>query len=149
MAELLSQDQIEELKEAFTLFDRDNNGSVSAHELATVLRALGQNPTEAEIHEMLNEADIDMNGNIEFPEFVSMMAKKIKDIDVEEELIEAFRVLDKEGNGMVALKDLRNALTKNGDKMTLQEINEIMGDAQVDEDGQFNYEDFVRAMINS
>lgn len=98
---------------------------------------------------MLNEADIDMNGNIEFPEFVTMMAKKIKDIDVEEELVEAFRVLDREGNGMVTLKDLKSALTGHGDKMTAQEIEEIMKDAQVDEDGQFNYEDFIRSMMNT
>ena len=61
-------------------------------ELGTVMRSLGQNPTEGELQDMINEVDIDGNGTIEFTEFLGMMAKKMKDSDGEEELREAFRV---------------------------------------------------------
>ena len=149
MVEFLSEDQLAELKEAFSLFDQDGNGSISVHELATVMRVLGQNPSEAELQDMLNEIDIDGNGNIEFPEFVAMMARKFKDINVEEELVEAFKVLDYESDGTISLDDLRRALSKYSDKMTTSEINEIMTEAKLDVNGHFNYEDFVKAMMNN
>ena len=52
----------------------------------------GQNPTEAELQDMINEVDADGNGTIDFPEFLSLMARKMKDTDTEEELVEAFKV---------------------------------------------------------
>lgn len=61
-------------------------------ELGTVMRSLGQNPTEGELQDMINEVDIDGNGTIEFTEFLGMMARKMKESDGEEELREAFRV---------------------------------------------------------
>ncbi|GJS74415.1 calmodulin [Tanacetum coccineum] len=57
--------------------------------------AKGQNPTEAELQDMSNEADADGNGIIDFPEFLNVMARKMKDTDAEEELKKAFRVFDK------------------------------------------------------
>ena len=56
------------------------------------MRSLGQNPTEAELQDMINEVDADGNGTIDFPEFLTMMARKMKDTDSEEEIREAFRV---------------------------------------------------------
>ena len=46
-----------------------------------VMRSLGQNPTEAELQDMINEVDADGNGTIDFPEFLTMMARKMKDTD--------------------------------------------------------------------
>uniref|UniRef100_A0A8D2DRV0 EF-hand domain-containing protein n=1 Tax=Sciurus vulgaris TaxID=55149 RepID=A0A8D2DRV0_SCIVU len=60
------------------------------------MRSLGQNPTEAELQDMINEVDADGNGTIDFPEFLTMMARKMKDTDSEEEIREAFRVFDKD-----------------------------------------------------
>lgn len=81
-----------EFKEAFSLFDKDGDGTITTKELGTVMRSLGQNPTEAELQDMINEVDADGNGTIDFPEFLTMMARKMKDTDSEEEIREAFRV---------------------------------------------------------
>jgi calmodulin len=62
--------------------------------------SLGQNPTEQEILEMINEVDIDGNGQIEFPEFCVMMKRMMKETD-SEMIREAFRVFDKDGNGVI------------------------------------------------
>ena len=59
------------------------------------MRSLGQNPTEAELQDMINEVDADGNGTIDFPEFLTMMARKMRDTDSEEEIKEAFKVFDK------------------------------------------------------
>ena len=84
MADNLTEEQIAEFKEAFSLFDKDGDGTITTKELGTVMRSLGQNPTEAELQDMINEVDADGNGTIDFPEFLSLMARKMKDTDTEE-----------------------------------------------------------------
>ena len=76
MADQLTEEQIAEFKEAFSLFDKDGDGTITTKELGTVMRSLGQNPTEAELADMINEVDPDGNGTIDFPEFLTMMARK-------------------------------------------------------------------------
>jgi len=71
------------------------------------MRSLGQNPTEAELQDMINEVDADGNGTIDFPEFLCLMSKKMKDTDSEEELREAFKVFDKDGNGFISAAEVR------------------------------------------
>jgi len=72
----LSSEQIQEFKEAFSLFDKDGDGTISTKELGTVMRALGQSPTESELNDMINEVDSDQSGSIEFDEFIALMEKK-------------------------------------------------------------------------
>mgnify|MGYP001507204698 CR=1 FL=1 len=72
------------------------------------MRSLGQNPTEAELQDMVNEIDADGDGTIDFPEFLTMMARKMKDTDSEEEIKEAFRVFDKRGDGFISGGELRH-----------------------------------------
>ena len=67
-ADQLTEEQIAEFKEAFSLFDKDGDGTITTKELGTVMRSLGQNPTEAELQDMVNEVDADGNGTIDFPE---------------------------------------------------------------------------------
>uniref|UniRef100_A0AAY4B1A4 EF-hand domain-containing protein n=1 Tax=Denticeps clupeoides TaxID=299321 RepID=A0AAY4B1A4_9TELE len=56
-ADQLTEEQIAEFKEAFSLFDKDGDGTITTKELGTVMRSLGQNPTEAELQDMINEVD--------------------------------------------------------------------------------------------
>ncbi|XP_030217708.1 calmodulin-alpha-like [Gadus morhua] len=97
MADQLTEEQIAEFKEAFSLVDKDGDGTITTKELGTVMHSLGQNPRETELQDMINEVDADGNGTIDFPEFLTMMARKMKDTDSEEEIREAFRVFDKSG----------------------------------------------------
>uniref|UniRef100_A0A4W3GX74 Calmodulin 2b, (phosphorylase kinase, delta) n=1 Tax=Callorhinchus milii TaxID=7868 RepID=A0A4W3GX74_CALMI len=132
---------ITEFKEAFSLFDKDGDGTITTKELGTVMRSLGQNPTEAELQDMINEVDADGNGTIDFPEFLTMMARKMKDTDSEEEIREAFRVFDKDGNGYISAAELRHVMTNLGEKLTDEEVDEMIREADIDGDGQVNYED--------
>jgi len=143
-----SPEQIAEFKEAFSLFDKDGDGTITTKELGTVMRSLGQNPTEAELQDMINEVDADGNGTIDFPEFLTMMARKMKDTDSEEEIREAFRVFDKDGNGFISAAELRHVMTNLGEKLTDEEVDEMIREADIDGDGQVNYEEFVTMMTS-
>lgn len=107
------------------------------------------------------------NGTIDFPEFLTMMARKMKDTDSEEEIREAFRVFDKvrrfsaaatalpppnaalaltfvpafqDGNGYISAAELRHVMTNLGEKLTDEEVDEMIREADIDGDGQVNYE---------
>lgn len=69
-----------------------------------------------------------------------MMAKKMKDTDSEEEMREAFRVFDKDGNGFISAAELRHVMTNLGEKLTEEEVNEMIKEADIDGDGHVNYE---------
>ncbi|CAJ0828569.1 17994_t:CDS:1, partial [Entrophospora sp. SA101] len=125
-ADQLSEAQITEFKEAFSLFDKDSDGTITTKELGTVMRSLGQNPTESELRDMINEIDADGNGTIDFPEFLTMMARKMKDTDSEQEIKEAFKVFDKDGNGFISAAELRHVMTNLGEKLTEQEVDEMV-----------------------
>merc|ERR1712087_75486 len=125
-ADQLTEEQIAEFKEAFSLFDKDGDGTITTKELGPVMRSLGQNPTEAELQDMINEVDADGNGTIDFPEFCTLMARKMKDTDSEEELKEAFRVFDKDGNGFISAAELRHIMTNLGEKLTDEEVDEML-----------------------
>jgi len=148
MADTLTESQLAEFKEAFALFDKDGDGLLSANEVGTVMRSLGQNPTEAELQDMINEVDQDGSGTIDFPEFLTLMARKMQDSDSEEEIKEAFRVFDKDGNGFISAAELRHVMTNLGEKLTDEEVDEMIREADVDGDGQINYEEFVKMMMS-
>ena len=80
------------------------------------------------------------NGTIDFPEFLTMMARKMKDTDSEEEIREAFRVFDKDGNGFISAAELRHVMTNLGEKLTDEEVDEMIREADTDGDGQVNYD---------
>jgi calmodulin len=147
MTKNLTEEQKDELKEAFAIYDTNNDGVISTRELGTVLRQLGQNPTEAEILEMIKDLDKDKNSSISFDEFAVLMVDKMRNVDTEQEVRDAFRVFDVNGNGFLSADELRHVATNLGEKLTEEEANEMIRSANVDSNGQINYEDFVHLMI--
>ena len=103
------------------------------------MRALGQNPTEEEVKEMIEEVDDDGSGSIDFPEFLSTMARKMKESDTNEELVKAFKVFDDSGNKLISAEELRRVMTNLGEKLTKAEVDEMIREADVDGDGYINF----------
>ncbi len=62
----MSEETLRELKEAFSVFDKNGDGTISMQELAIVMKSLGQNPSHEELQEMIENADLDGNGEIDF-----------------------------------------------------------------------------------
>lgn len=145
----LPEEQIEEYQEIFSFFDRDGGGTITSVELGQVMRTFGWNPTEGDLNEMIGEIDQDGNGCITFNEFVALMTKNVHDDgDIEEEIREAFRVFDREGHGFITVPDLSQVLTSLGDKLSEDESNELIAEADIDVDGNVNYEEFVTMLLH-
>ena len=142
----LTQDQLDELKSTFAIYDLDGDGLISMRELGSVMRALGHNPTEAEILTFIESVDTNKNGTIDFQEFCKLMSTKMKEMDTEADLIDAFRVFDVEDKGYITAHELRHVMTNLGEKLTDEEVNEMISEADSDGDGVINYTDFVKIM---
>ncbi|CAB1331101.1 unnamed protein product [Coregonus sp. 'balchen'] len=126
---------VTEFKEAFSLFDKDGDGTITTKELGTFKKIkLLSSPLPP---------PPPGNGTIDFPEFLTMMARKMKDTDSEEEIREAFRVFDKDGNGYISAAELRHVMTNLGEKLTDEEVDEMIREADIDGDGQVNYEEVL------
>ncbi|CAI2377112.1 unnamed protein product [Moneuplotes crassus] len=142
----LSETQLEEFKEAFSLFDKDGDGTVDTNELGQVMRTLGQNPTEAELNEMIQEVDVDGNGEIDFEEFVGLMAKKLNEEDTQEEFVEVFEIFDKDGDDRINQKDLFATLKEMGETVTEADVRDM-----IEEHGEGNnfltFEGFIKMMM--
>ncbi|MQM13492.1 hypothetical protein Taro_046417 [Colocasia esculenta] len=143
----LTDAQIAEFREAFSLFDKDGDGCITTKELGTVMRTLEQNPTEAELKEMIREVDTDGNETIDFDEFLKLMARKLNGTDSAEELTEAFGVFDKDQDNLISAAELRHVMNNLGERLSNDEIGEMIREADVDGDGQINYDEFVRVMM--
>jgi len=115
--------------------------------LGSAMRALGQNPTEAELADMLNEVSDD--GFVEFPDFLSMLSRKMRDTDSEEEIMEAFRVFDKNGTGCISVAEISHVMSNLGEKLADEEVDEMVREADIDGSGNINIEEFVKMMMMS
>ncbi|XP_023347176.1 calmodulin-beta isoform X1 [Eurytemora carolleeae] len=145
-SQLLTAEQIGSFQDAFNRFDTAGAGVISSKQLGKVLRFIGQNPTEAELQDMVNEVDKDGTGSIDFPEFLSMMAIKVNEQNAEEEVREAFKVFDGDGNGFIDRRELSLMMRFMGESLTETEINLIIDEADIDHDGLIDYAEFFGMM---
>eukprot|EP01112_Ceratiomyxa_fruticulosa_P016404 TRINITY_DN494_c0_g1_i1.p1 TRINITY_DN494_c0_g1~~TRINITY_DN494_c0_g1_i1.p1 ORF type:complete len:149 (-),score=47.47 TRINITY_DN494_c0_g1_i1:330-776(-) len=138
-----SSDQI---AECFAIFDKDNDGKVHTDELGNALRSLGKNPTANElkaIKEELGIKEFDLNT------FKAVYRKPIKTPhEQEKEMLDAFKALDKDGNGTIQEAELRQLLLNLGDALSTAEVEELMKEVQVSNDGGINYDNFVDMIVN-
>ncbi|CAD6229397.1 unnamed protein product [Miscanthus lutarioriparius] len=131
------------------------------------MRSLGQNPTEAELQDMIAEVDSNGSGTIDLQEFLGLMARRMDtesselreafrvfDKELREafrvfdkELREAFRVFDKDQNGFISAAELRHVMTNLGEKLSDEEVGEMIREADVDGNGNINYDEFVKVMM--
>ena len=145
--EEISPEKRKAYQDAFEMFDKDKDGAITARELGNMMRSIGQNPTDEEVMAMIKEVDLNSDGKIELDEFMTLMARNSPDTQTEDEVINAFRVFDKEGNGLIATAELKHIMMTIGDKMTEAEADEMIHEADIDDDGVINYEEFVRMMM--
>ncbi|XP_029288973.1 calmodulin-like protein 4 [Cottoperca gobio] len=147
MAKFLTQNQINEFKECFSLYDRQRRGKIETRELITVMRCLGSSPTPAEVQRHLLNTNSD--GELDFSTFLSVMHRQLQQEAPEAEILEAMKMADKEQKGFILAAELRAKLTGLGEKLTHREVDELLQEAGVGPDGRVHCEQFAEAVTRS
>ncbi|KAJ2939205.1 hypothetical protein O0L34_g8519 [Tuta absoluta] len=145
----LTEDRLEELRDAFALFDKDEEGTIPSKELTLIMRSLGYNLLDAELKDMTKEVDPDDTGIIDFDQFTAIAMRKINATDNVAEIRDAFRAYDVEGTGLITTKDLRETLLDLGEKFNDEEVYEMVREADLNADGLVNYCEFLDMMTSS
>jgi len=145
-----SEDQIEDFKEVFQLFDTKGDGLIQVTQVGEVLRALGTNPTEGEVKKLVQSCGSahGPDSRVTFETFLPLLqdvsSKPIR--DTVDDFVEGLKHFDKEGNGLISAVELRHLLTGLGEKMSEEEVESLIHGKE-DSQGNINYEEFVKMVL--
>ena len=145
----IDDEQLATFREAFIMFDKDGSGEISKVELRDLMKSLGQDPTEMELEEMMKEVDEDGSGEIEYEEFVTLMARKMRGQDGKgEDWQEAFNVFDKDGDGYISVQELLAVMCNLGEDLTEQDVLEMFAELKPQDKGKIDFREFTNVMVN-
>jgi len=113
-----------------------------------VLRAVGLNPTEQHVQELLEEYDADNSGALSFAEFARLYVEELESVEEADKLFKsAFQFFDKDGNGEISLVEFRQVLTQLGDPMPEEEVNTFFKLVDRNNDGKLQYDEFLEMVL--
>lgn len=145
----LSEDQKQELREAFELFDADKTGTIDLHELKVLMRALGFDVKKADIIKMVHDVDPSNAGNVDYEQFLEIMADKYAERDPEEEIKKAFQLFDDDHTGKITLKNMKRVARELGENLSEEELQAMIDEFDRDQDGEISSEEFIYIMKQS
>ena len=144
----LTVEEVEEIKEAFDLFDTEGNGSISVVELTKAMESLGFKDKNPIIYKMIAEIEDDeeADGEIKFDEFLDMMTGRISEKNPEEDLARVYKLFDSDRTGEITFENLQRVARELGEDINDEELKEIVSRAGADYEGQFTRDAFVNIM---
>merc|ERR1719162_123581 len=145
----LTDQQKQDLAEAFELFDTDGSGSIECGELVTAMTALGFNPKKSEIDKMVKQMDKDGDATIDLEEFMIMLAEMMNQKDGKEEMLKGFEMFDDDSTGKISFKNFKRVATELGETLTDDQLKEILNEADEDKDGEISQEEFLNVMMKT
>ncbi|OQV17184.1 Troponin C [Hypsibius exemplaris] len=149
MGEELTEEQKVAFKKAFNMFDKEKQGFIHTRQIGSLLRTMGQAFEDKDLRELIAEVDTDGSGEIEFDEFLVLVSRFVVEGDkakMEQELRDAFRLYDKQGNGYINVSDLREILRALEDKITEEELDEMIAEIDTDGSGTVDFDEFMEMM---
>ncbi|TDG48952.1 hypothetical protein AWZ03_004636 [Drosophila navojoa] len=146
--ENLTERELAIFRELFNRIDVEGDGEFSFRELGIVMRALGGIVSDGELQDMINEADSNGNGSLDFEEFVNTLLRKLSDTDRPEDLKMVFALIDKDRNGCIATNDLRKLFGSIGIQPSDEELDEIIRSGDSDLDGVLIFEEFAAILTS-
>lgn len=142
----LNQQQIQELRQAFDLFDTDSTGTIDVREIKVVMRAMGFELKKEELMKMINEVDPEGTGKMNFNDFLNLMTQKMFGKDSDEDILKTFKLFDDDETGTISLENLKRVSKELGEDMADEELQDMIDSAACSGKGGVNEEDFLRIM---
>ncbi|KAK4435424.1 Calcium-dependent protein kinase [Sesamum alatum] len=144
IAKNLSEEEITGLKEMFKSIDTDNSGTITLEELKIALPKMGTKYCESEVRQLIEAADVDGNGTIDYIEFITA-TMNLSRMEREDILYKAFEYFDRDKSGCITMEELEHALNEYnmGDAKMMKEI---LAEVDTDHDGKINYDEFAAMM---
>ncbi|KAA8498737.1 Calmodulin [Porphyridium purpureum] len=142
----VSKEKEAEFLEVFGLFDLEGKGAVATSELGTLVRALGQNPTESTVAQMKKEVDAMDTGEFQFQPFLQCLEKHYESPLTEEDIFQALKVFDKSGTGYIAADELRHALTTTQEALNEEEVAAFFANSKTAPDGAINCRELAKKL---
>ena len=142
----LTDDEIEELRQAFDLFDTDGSGTIDPKELRVAMQSLGFETKNQTIYQMIQDIDKDGDGDVNFDEFLEMMTSRLAGSDTKEDIQKIFELFDDDMTGYISLQNLKRVAIELGENMDDAELLEMIERADMDKDGQISSEEFYTIM---
>ncbi|XP_023172479.1 caltractin [Drosophila hydei] len=139
----LSLEQKQDIKKAFDLFDTECTGFIEVKELRVAIRALGFEPNKEEIKNMMDEIDKDKTGKIAFNDFLHLMRLKMSAKDAMQDLLKAFSFFDDDRTGFISFNNLKRVATELGEKLTDEELQEMIDEADLSGSGEVSREEYL------
>lgn len=135
------------LKDAFALFDKSATGKVSPALLGDLLRAVGQNPSLKEISNLQDT----INGNeLSYEQFKELVNRDggFKELGKPEDYIKAFQIFDKNLTGFISVGELKYILTTIGEKLSNDEVDELLKNVTITDENSIDYAEFVKSILS-
>mmetsp|Transcript_79688 Transcript_79688/g.140642 ORF Transcript_79688/g.140642 Transcript_79688/m.140642 type:complete len:164 (-) Transcript_79688:147-638(-) len=143
----LTEEQKQEIKEAFDLFDADGSGNMDAKELKVALRALGFEPKKDELKKLVTSLDRGKNERaqeqLDFQDFMQIMSIKLGEKDTKEQISKAFQLF-KGPDGLITYDSLVNICREIGETWTEEELQEMFHYADKNGNGEVDEEEFIK-----
>ncbi|NXI64637.1 CETN1 protein, partial [Anseranas semipalmata] len=153
----LSDEQRQQLREAFDLFDPDGSGQMDVKDLKArgwenagrsliTMRALGYELRKEELRRIISDIDKEGSGKINFESFLQVMAQKMVQPYSKKEILKGFKLFDYDGTGKISFEKLKLVASELGEDITDEELQEMIDEADVDGDGEVDREEFLRIL---
>ena len=142
----LTEDEIDEIREAFNLFDNEGTGLIDPKELKAAMQSLGFESKNPTIYQMFSDLERESHGPIDFDRFLDGITNKLGDRESREGIAKIFNLFDVDRKGSINLKDLKRVSKELGETMTDEELREMLERADSNGDGDISLDDFYNIM---
>jgi len=143
---LLTAKQKSDIADAFNAFDVAGTGFMDIIDLRVALKALGFQARMEEMHKLFGEYDTGNTGRLCYSDFMNIIEQKLGENDSKDDLLKTFRLFDKLDVGRISFQNLRDVCDELGEGLNDEEIAEMIAEADLDDDGAVNEEEFLKIL---
>ncbi|XP_039762321.1 caltractin-like isoform X2 [Pararge aegeria] len=146
---VLTNEQKNDLHEAFNLLDFNGEGKIKAEDFRVAIKALGYEPTKEELQNMINGVDKGQTGKLSFENFETAITTKIMSVDSDGDIMKSFRLFDMDDTGFISFDNVKRVTQILDIYLTDEEIQEMIDDADKDYDEYISVQEFMKMIKNS